>query len=166
MVTETKPKPRSYTEDERRQIIEMHMDAHNGIFHPHELVEDAESPIHPAHDYFEWDNSAASFQYRVWQARRFAHVKVIQVPMGHTNLTQSGTTITVEKQPLMVVPMASRGHGGGYVATDSEEGQRYLLEESAAMGRTWLVRFRGVLTRDEIEDMERILGSIGQRLQA
>ena len=91
---------------------------------------------------------------------------VIQVPVGHTNFTEAGITITVAKQPLTVAPLADRNHGGGSVATDSEEGQRYLLEEGEAMARAWLTRFRGVLTRDEIEAMEWILGAIGQRLQA
>ena len=46
MVTETKP--RIYSEDERRQIIEMHLDAHDGIFRPQDLVEEAVRHSHPA----------------------------------------------------------------------------------------------------------------------
>ena len=148
MVTETKP--RTYSEDERRQIIEMHLDAHDGVFLPHDLLEEAGNLSHPAHDYFEWDNEIAGYTYRIWQARRFAQVRIIHVPIAHTNLAEAGTTITVSKQPIVVSPLASRNHGGGYVAADSQEGQHFLLEESEAMGRQWLARFRLVLTSDEV----------------
>jgi hypothetical protein len=39
---------------------------------PKEILEKAKDPKSPLHKYFEWDNSKAGEQYRIYQARHLA----------------------------------------------------------------------------------------------
>lgn len=43
---------------------------HDGTITPILVIDDARDQDSPLHDYFEWDDSVASEQYRKWQARR------------------------------------------------------------------------------------------------
>jgi len=57
--------------------------AHNGILRPHDVVETARARDHILHGKFEWDDTEAAHQYRLFQARRFITVYVkmlIEVP--------------------------------------------------------------------------------------
>lgn len=48
-----------------------------GVIRPIDVVEEAANPKHPLHDYFEWDDSRAAHQHRVWQARHLLNVIVV-----------------------------------------------------------------------------------------
>lgn len=42
---------------------------HNGMLNTSDVVEEAKSKSNPLHDVFEWDDTKASHQYRLYQAR-------------------------------------------------------------------------------------------------
>ncbi len=47
-----------------------------GLLQPESVVEAARPTTSPLHSRFEWDNSVAAQQYRVWQARQLIRVTV------------------------------------------------------------------------------------------
>lgn len=55
----------------------------DGIIPPEVVVEQARDINSPLHGYFNWDDTEAAYQYRLWQARKLValvHVKVIGHP--------------------------------------------------------------------------------------
>lgn len=41
----------------------------HGILKPSDVVEEAADEDHPLHQYFQWDDTKAAHEYRLWQAR-------------------------------------------------------------------------------------------------
>lgn len=56
------------------------MESHNGMLYPTDVVEYARDESTELHSKFEWDNSVAGENYRIWQARQLirAEVTIIQ----------------------------------------------------------------------------------------
>lgn len=52
----------------------------NGILNPRVIVKIAANDKSPLHDYFEWDDTKASHEYRLWQARQLISVIVTVLP--------------------------------------------------------------------------------------
>lgn len=50
--------------------------AHDGILRPVDVVEAASDENHPLHGSFEWNDTRAAAQYRLWQARELIQVAV------------------------------------------------------------------------------------------
>lgn len=53
--------------------------AHGGILRPPDVVKTAQNPKHPLHECFEWDNTRAASEYRLWQARHLISVCVVLI---------------------------------------------------------------------------------------
>lgn len=49
---------------------------HNGILSPETVIKAARNPASVLHSQFEWNNSKAAHQYRLWQARHLLRVVV------------------------------------------------------------------------------------------
>lgn len=57
----------------------------DGLLEPHAVVEEARNPDSPLHGQFEWDDSIAGHEYRIWQARSLlARVKVRIIDVGRS----------------------------------------------------------------------------------
>ena len=94
--------------------------ANQGILRPADIVEAAEPTDHPLHDRFEWDNTKAGHEYRLWQAREIiaVAVKVIDADPKH------------EATRAYVSLISDRGTpGGGYRTVDAVLRNRKLREE-------------------------------------
>ena len=78
---------------------------HGGILRAEDVVDRATAKNNPLHDLFEWNDSAAAAEYRLWQARQIIRVTVGIIP---------GTEI---KSRIFVSMMADRiEDDGGYRA--------------------------------------------------
>ncbi len=58
--------------------------AHDGILRPVDVVEAAEDADHPLHSRFQWDDTKAGHEYRLWQARELIQVAVTLLPHCET----------------------------------------------------------------------------------
>lgn len=58
-----------------------------GLLQPETVVEAARPTSSPLHSRFEWDNSVAAQQYRIWQARKL--IKVVVEVLAGTNETMN-----------------------------------------------------------------------------
>jgi hypothetical protein len=79
---------------------------HHGMLAPEDVVDEAKSQKHPLHAKFQWDNTQAAHEYRLWQARQLIRVCVEVVASG------------LDPSPVFVSVSTDRGHaGGGYRVT-------------------------------------------------
>jgi hypothetical protein len=119
--------------------------ANHGILRPADVVEAAKPTDHPLHDRFEWDDTKAGHEYRLWQARELiaVAVKVIDADPKH------------EATRAYVSLVSDRGTpGGGYRTVDAvlrnrkwrEEWYQQALEELREFERKYrrLRRLRNV----------------------
>ena len=74
----------------------------DGILQPETVVEKARLFSSPLHSRFEWDNTVAGHNYRLWQARQLIRV-VVEVIKG-----------TDESSVVFVSLSTDRKHDGGY----------------------------------------------------
>lgn len=58
---------------------------HNGFLNPEIVVETASDPANPLHSRFEWDDTLAAYEHRLFQARSLIRVCVnVVAPQTHT----------------------------------------------------------------------------------
>lgn len=73
-----------------------------GLLRAEDVVEFARDPRTALHSIFEWDDSIAAHEYRIWQARQFLRVEVLTEP-------------NLPSMPLYVSLVGDRQReGGGY----------------------------------------------------
>lgn len=103
-------------------------------------------PDHPAYGWFEWDESKAAGEYRVWQAREFA--KDLRVTFSVEEIGRAGVIRVREVEaPMLVSPLDGRRSGGGYFLTDpsNPDHMAELCRQAATSLATWLRRYEGAL---------------------
>ena len=92
---------------------------HRGILKADDVVEAATSEMSPLHKYFEWDDSEAARQHRLWQARELIRYVVTIIP-NHTKPVTAYVSLKGDRS----------NEGGGYralVDVMSDADQRKLL---------------------------------------
>lgn len=122
------------TMQEKEKILRAHMARHNNRALPPELVDEASTPGHPLHDYFEWDDGKAGHQHRLHQARQF--ISSVRIVVKH------GPKQEEVKVPLAISPIEDRQNGGGYEHFELEpKAPSAFKEEAADALRNWLHRW-------------------------
>lgn len=58
------------------------MRENDGLLRPDDVVEAARLKSHPLHDRFNWDNTSAAHQYRLWQARELIMRVRVEYPVN------------------------------------------------------------------------------------
>jgi hypothetical protein len=114
--------------------------ASSGELKPSEVVEAASDPTSPLHLCFEWDDSAAAHEHRLWQARRLIRLTLVVSNDG-------------KEEPYVHVPVASCRQAGGegayhpmsFVVSKPDLYERALLEltgkvDAAASSARALIR--------------------------
>jgi len=106
----------------------------DGMLHPKEIVEFAKDEDTALHDKFEWDDTKAAYEYRLWQARQLIKVVVKIIP--HTNIETS----------VYVSLKRDRANEGGYrpiadVLTD-ERLRNDLLTDAFEDFQIWKRKYR------------------------
>jgi len=88
--------------DKVAKLIRQLYRQHGGTLHPADIVEAARDPASPLHRMFNWDDSTAADEYRLWQARKLIARVRVSVPVTPTK------TITVRAYHAL------RSERGGY----------------------------------------------------
>ncbi len=90
-----------------RVELEIIRKRNRGKLAPSDVVEFAKNPKTALHDEFEWDNSEAAHQYRLWQAQHVirVHVTIIEVSPGNTVVHPEfvSTELSDEYRPIVEV---------------------------------------------------------------
>jgi len=108
---------------------------HHGVLKAEDVVAAAWSESSPLHSHFEWDDTRAAQEYRVWQARQLIRYVVIMVPRY--------------KKPIIAyVSLKGDRHndGGGYrsivdVLSDVEQ-RKMLLAEALQDLQVWQDKYQ------------------------
>lgn len=145
-------KRKRYTLAERQRIRDAFAKAHGGVFDPKLFVEEAEDPDHEAHDWFDWDDASASYQWRLTQARAFNRgLTKIKIVISHSDLGDVRHRVSI---PSMISPLAERRNGGGYVVAQEDELIRQALRDLKGQA----IRHRAALIAANVnDDMNRVL---------
>jgi len=105
---------------------------HRGNLRPHDVVAYARDPKTSLHSQFQWDDSVAAEQYRLWQARQIIRVSVIVVPHGDKEM---------RVRAYWSLP-SQRNRRGGYRGAIEVMDDEDMREELLAMARDDMTRFR------------------------
>lgn len=71
-------------------------DKNGGVLLPEDVVEEASDKRHPLHSKFNWDNTDAAHQYRIWQARQLISVSV-QVIDQNTDPSRTFVSLSTDR---------------------------------------------------------------------
>jgi len=69
----------------------------NGLLQPEVVVAEAKPETSPLHSRFEWDNTVAGQNYRIWQARQLIRV-VVEVVAGTDRTTNVFVSLTSDRE--------------------------------------------------------------------
>jgi hypothetical protein len=106
----------------------------NGILKAEDVVNYAEDDTSPLHLFFQWDDSEAAHQYRIWQARQLISTVVVILPNTKKHISA-----------YVSFKDSRRNDGGGYlpiatVLTNTEYRSR-LLNEAFDDLRGWELKY-------------------------
>lgn len=92
VATKTKPDtPVIVAEPTRREIILPELErirvGNSGVLRAEDVVVEAKKSNSPLHSYFEWNNSKAAHEYRIWQARQIISAMVVMLPSQRRPIT-------------------------------------------------------------------------------
>jgi hypothetical protein len=106
-----------------------------GVLQPETVVDEARPVSSPLHSRFEWDNTIAGQQYRIWQARQLIRV-VVEVLAGTDDATNVFVSLSTDREK----------ESGGYrvmahVLTDAQM-RKQMLDDALAELRTFQEKYR------------------------
>lgn len=108
--------------------------SNGGVLQPVAVVAAARPKSSPLHNRFEWDDSTAAENYRIWQARQLIKVSIEQLP---------GVSCPTE---VFVSLSSDRYEAGGYRITtavlSNEQQRAELLEDALAELNIFKLKYR------------------------
>lgn len=136
-----------FTKEARQQIVEDYAKRHGGVYDPagFEAEVRKKGEKHPAFAWFEWNDSEAARQHRIWQAREFVQGLTIRFEVREVH--RGKMRISERSAPLVLSPADGRRAGGGYVVTDpsSSEHMAELRRQAAVALRSFASRYEAAL---------------------
>ena len=136
----TAKKIKAISVEARKAIAEEHAKQHGGIYRPAKFVEEASAKNHPAHRWFEWDDSKASHEFRLQQARHF----VSGIRIVSEIVLNEHDPITIKSSPIpepVGKPFMVSNLRGEYVQEDSKRYVEHMSGEAYAGLSRWLSRY-------------------------
>lgn len=134
-----------FTKELRQEIIRDFAVRHNGNYNPALFAEEAADPEHPAHEWFEWDDTTAAREHRVWQAREFA--QGLRIKFSVQEIKRGVVSVREVEMPFAISPVGDRDKGGGYFVSDPNDPSHMaeLCRQAAADLGRWLRRYEAAL---------------------
>jgi len=118
-----------------KQELEALAEANNGILRPENVVEFAKNPKTALHSRFEWNDTEAAKQYRLWQARQV--IKVVVNILPNESETEYQVFVSLKED---------RYNGGGYRALvdvmSDEQKRKQLLTQAHNDFKLWQMKYQ------------------------
>lgn len=116
---------------------------HGGILQPETVAERARPVSSPLHSRFQWDNSKAAHEYRIWQARQLINVSVEMID-GVKGAAPVFVSLKTDRQR----------DGGGYrvmtdVLSDAQMRQQ-MLQDALEELNSFQLKFQRLKTLSEV----------------
>lgn len=141
-----KVKPR-FTKDIRQQIVRDFAEKNGGVFDAGAFLSEVNQvgKVHPAYEWFEWDNHRAAREHRLDQARSFA--QGLRIRFDVETIERGKMKIVSRSMPLVISPVSSRSTGGGYKLSDPNDPAHLaeLARQAAQQLRWFKERFEAAL---------------------
>lgn len=120
--------------DRIREELEQIRETHGGILRPEDVVDFAADPETALHSQFEWDDSEAARQHRIWQARQVIRCVVTVIPQANEPIRAYVSLVPDRSNP-----------GGGYRDTvavlSDDEHREQLLSQALRELRAWRAKY-------------------------
>jgi len=113
-----------------REELEQIRLQHDGVLRAGDVIEYARDPETALHQRFEWDDSKAATQHRLWQARELIRVVVKTQPASDTS-TRVYVSLTHDR----------RNDGGGYRTLDEVMRSKTMRKALLKQAHADMVRF-------------------------
>jgi len=127
--------------EELNQLAE----SNGGLLKPFDVVTFAMNPKTALHSKFQWDDSEAAHQYRLWQARTLIRCTVKVLPK-----------VNVEYRAFVSLKSDRANPGGGYRTTSSvlsrKDSRHALLEQALAELEAIRQKYKGIEELVEVFD--------------
>ena len=124
-----------------------------GCIKPESVVEIAKDPNHPMHKLFEWDDSVAGYQYRVYQARLIIN-----------RITVDLIDVSTDAYEMFVPVTATNSRKRGYYSVSEimsdEEMRKQVLQQALSLARYWMDKYKqyselkGIFNSKKIRQIE------------
>jgi len=116
--------------------LELVASRHGGILRAEDVVEFARNPETELHKHFEWDDSKAAHEYRLWQARQVIRVYATIIPNENVGEVRAYVSLYPDRtQP-----------GGGYrplaVVLSDDQLREQLLRQALKEADTWRHKYQ------------------------
>jgi len=119
---------------------------HKGLIKPKDVVSFAENPTTKLHTRFEWDDSIAGYNYRLWQARQIISLELHIVPREMTEHLDIDLTVTDRSTRAFISLPFDRynayGEGGGYRKVEDIMKDPSLRERLLDAAKEEMLRFK------------------------
>lgn len=118
------------------------IESRDGAVTSKSLLEEASTPGHPLHDYFEWDDRIAGPRYRLAQAScMIAAVKyVVKIDKDRENQKPQNVLPEAQKKACVrkMLPLADQsGFADRKVVLNDSESRRSMIERKLGVLRSW-----------------------------
>ena len=103
-------------------------------------------PDHAAYGWFEWDDSKAALEHRIWQARIFA--QGLKITFQVEDIGRGKVTVREVEMPMLLSPLDQRRSGGGYFISNPDNPEHmdeFCLQAATDLER-WLRRYGAALS--------------------
>lgn len=145
MTDEDFPKAKRFTKDIRQQIVRDFAEKNGGVFDAGAFLSEVSQvgKVHPAYEWFEWDNRRAAREHRLDQARAFA--QGLRIRFEVETIERGKMKIVSRSMPLVISPVSTRSTGGGYKLSDPKNPAHLAeLARQAAQQLRWFKERFGV----------------------
>jgi len=132
----------------------------DGVCQPEALVEYAQPETSPIHDSFEWDDSEAGEQYRLWQARKM--IKTVTCVYGGEYVQQYKNVI-VKVEVEGDVTVEKQGYVSFSRVMEDKNLHKQVLREAIKNIRKWqndyrqLTELKKVIDEKELSKVEALI---------
>ncbi|WP_422057307.1 hypothetical protein [Sphingomonas sp.] len=129
-----------FTREQRQKIVREFAEQHDGWFDAGAFLSEVRQvgKVHPAYEWFEWNDEKAAHEHRLDQARDFARGLIVRFEVE--TIERGDIKVVTRDVPMVISPMERRGAGGGYRLTDPNDPQ-HMGEHcrQAAQSMRWFI---------------------------
>lgn len=158
-----------FTKARRQAIIDGYLtETGRNLFVPAEFIDWLSGQ--PDHEAYEWffskTDAEAAREHRIWMARTMANGLRITAEVSNAPAKGSTVNVAVREFPAYLSPVNLRHGGGGYQRFDPQDADAVaeLRRQGQTALRSWLARYSGAFTAQELKAIEKIAAAQADRV--
>ena len=160
-----------FTKARRQAIVDEYLrESGRNMFVPAEFIDWLSGQ--PQHEAYEWffskTDAEAAREHRIWMARKMASGLRITAEVSTSPARGSTVNVAVREFPAYLSPVDLRHGGGGYQRFDPQDAAAMaeLRRQGQTALRSWLARYGGAFSAQELRAIEKIAAAQADRVAA